>query len=249
MFEAPIRADEAPLPNPLAAKLETVANLSAGNRALLARLCADARPLAPRRNVIREGDRPDHVHLIVEGWAARYKVLEGGGRQILALLLPGDLCDLHVTVLGAMDHSIVTLTRARVAFIPRARMEEVAEHPDLMRAFWWSTLVDEAVLRAWLVNVGRRDAQERVGHLLCELYRRMENVGLAGGGRVEVPLTQEEIADALGLTSVHVNRVLQQLRSERLISLKRSALEILDMPRLEHVSGFSPNYLHIERRV
>jgi CRP-like cAMP-binding protein len=235
--------------NPLAARLATVTDLSAGDREELDRISFEAREVGPRRNIIREGDRPEYVHLIVEGWAARYKMLPDGGRQITALLIPGDLCDLHVTILGEMDHSIATLSPARVAYIPRARMEALSARPALARAFWWATLVDEAVLRSWIVNVGRRDAYEAIGHLMCELYVRLRTVGLTSDHRFELPLTQEDIADALGLTPVHVNRVLQRMRGEGLIVLKRGSMEILDQPRLERASGFNPNYLHIERRI
>src|SRR3954469_476818 len=212
--------------SPLVLKLETVAELPREDRQALAALGCGARDLGPRRNIIREGDRPEHVHLIVDGWAARYKLLADGSRQITAFLIPGDFCDLHVTILGEMDHSIATVTRARVAYIPRGRMEALMERPAIARAFWWATLVDEAVLRSWIVNVGRRDAYEATGHLMCELYLRLKSVGLTEDHHFELPLTQEEIADALGLTPVHVNRVLQRMRSEGLISFDRGALAI-----------------------
>lgn len=233
---------------PLVAKLETRAELTEQDRGDLNTLYSDAREIGPRRNIIREGDRPENVHLMVEGWAARYKLLPDGARQITAFLLPGDFCDLHVTILGEMDHGISTLTRSRVAFIPRTRIEALTERPSLVKAFWWSTLVDEAVLRSWIVNVGRRDAYQAIGHLICELYVRMRNVGLVDDHRFDLPLTQEELGDALGLTAVHVNRVLQRLRSEDLISLRHGLLTIHDYRRLEEASGFNPNYLHIERR-
>lgn len=249
MFPAARRSEEADAAgvSPLVAKLQTVAELSSGDLEALAHLSSDAREMGARRNIIREGDRPDHVHLIVDGWAARYKLLPDGSRQITAFLIPGDFCDLHIAVLGEMDHSIATLTRATVAFIHHRTIQELTDRPGLTRAFWWATLVDEAVLRAWIVNAGRRDAHGAIGHLICELYVRMKNVGLVTGHRFELPLTQEEIADALGLTPVHVNRVLQRMRAEELISLKRGSLTILDYPRLEESSGFSANYLHIER--
>ncbi|HEY0112510.1 MAG TPA: Crp/Fnr family transcriptional regulator [Allosphingosinicella sp.] len=234
--------------NPLQAKLATVAALGREDAEVIAQLCGDARDMEARRNVIREGDRPDHVHLIVAGWAARYKLLPSGARQIVAFLIPGDFCDLHVTLLGEMDHSIVTLTKAKVAFIPRGRMEEMTDRPALAKALWWATLVDEAVLRAWVVNIGRRGAFEAIGHLLCELYVRMRNVGLAADRSFEMPLTQEELADALGLTTVHVNRTLQRMRADGLIVLKGGTLAIPDYERLQDASGFNPNYLHIEPR-
>jgi CRP-like cAMP-binding protein len=234
--------------SPLVLKLETVAELPREDREALAALGGGARELGPRRSIIREGDRPEHVHLIVEGWAARYKLLTDGSRQITAFLIPGDFCDLHVTILDEMDHSISTLTRARVAYVPRGRMEELTARPHIARAFWWATLVDEAVLRAWVVNIGRRDAHEAIGHLMCELYLRMKVVGLTTDHSYELPLTQEEIGDALGLTPVHVNRILQRMRADGLISLERGALTIHDYRRLEKASGFNPNYLHIAQR-
>lgn len=233
---------------PLIAKLETVTILPAADRAALVEICHNPREMGARRSIIREGDRPDHVHLMVEGWAARYKSLPDGSRQITAFLIPGDFCDLHVTILSEMDHSISTLTHAKVVSVPRGKMDELTARPHLTRAFWWSTLVDEAVLRAWLVNVGRRDAFEAIAHLMCELYLRLRTVGLTTDHSFELPLTQEEIGDALGLTPVHVNRVLRRMRADGLITLNRGALTIHDYRRLEIASGFNANYLHIEQR-
>lgn len=232
----------------LVTKLETVARLTEEDRSALVALGDDPREMGARRNVIREGERPDHVHLMVEGWAARYKLLADGTRQITAFLIPGDFCDLHVTILGEMDHSITTLTRAKVAYIPRSKMDALTERPRLTKAFWWATLVDEAVLRAWIVNVGRREAFEAIAHLMCELYVRMKNVGLTDGHCFDLPLTQEELGDALGLTPVHVNRVLQRMRGDELISFKGGVLTIHDYRRLEAASGFNSNYLHIAQR-
>lgn len=234
--------------SPLVHKLATIAPLTDEDRAELHALVDKSREMAAKRTIIREGDRPEQVHLIVDGWACRYKLLANGARQITAFLIPGDFCDLHVGVLREMDHSIATVITGRVAFVERRRMEALTQRPTLLRAFWWSTLVDEAMLRAWIVNTGRRDAQEAIGHLLCELYVRMRNVGLTTDHSYDLPLTQEEIADALGLTPVHVNRVLQRMRAQDLISLRQGVLTIRDYRRLEQASGFSPNYLHIEPR-
>lgn len=245
MVTTPRLREVAKFASPLIAKLETRAPLPAEDRDALYELYADAREMEARRNVIREGDRPEHIHLMIDGWGARYKMLPDGARQITAFLLPGDFCDLHATILKAMDHGIATLTRSRVAFIPREKMASLTERPSLAKAFWWSTLVDESVLRNWIVNIGRRNAYEAIGHLVCELYVRMKNVGLVTDHRFHLPLTQEEIADALGLTAVHVNRVLQRLRSEDLITLRRGLLVIHDYQRLEEAAGFNPNYLHI----
>jgi CRP-like cAMP-binding protein len=232
----------------LLAKLETVAALPQEDREALRAMCTDSRELDARRTIIREGDRPDCVHLVLDGWAARYSLLADGGRQITAFLIPGDFCDLHVTILGEMDHSIATITRATIAYAPRAVMDALTARPAVAMAMWWATLVDEAVLRAWIVNVGRRDAAQAIGHLMCELYLRLRNVGLATDHSYDLPLTQEELADALGLTPVHVNRVLKRMRADGLASLKRGALTIHDYRLLERASGFNPSYLHIGKR-
>ena len=234
----------------LVRKLSTVADLSAHERTLLNDLCKDVRRIPRRTDIAAEGDRPEHVHLIISGWAARYKILPDGTRQIMDFLIPGDFCDLHVTLLEQMDHGIAALTTCRVAHIPGEAIDQLTSDNSLIaRALWWSTLVDEGILREWIVNIGRRDAFERVAHLLCEMHARMKLVGLVDDGRLELPLTQEELGDATGLTAVHINRTLQRLRSEDLIKLGSGMLTILDVSGLQEVAGFKPNYLHIRRRV
>lgn len=234
--------------NALLARLETFADLRDDEKVLLSGLSSDVRTFKAKQHIIHEGDRPEEVHLIVDGWAARYKVLPDGSRQTVAFLLPGDFCDLHVAVLGRMDHSIVAITHCRIAFIPNAKMNELtSDHNGLTKALWWSTLVDEAVLRSWVVN-GRRDAYQKIAHLLCELNVRLKQVGLVSDGRFDLPLTQEEIADATGLTSVHTNRTLGRLRRENLIELRGHILTVLDASALAEAAGFDPSYLHIKRR-
>jgi CRP-like cAMP-binding protein len=166
----------------------------------------------------------------------------------MAYLLPGDFCDLYVFILKAMDHGIATLSRCKVVAIPRHRTLELTERPAIARAFWWAALVDEATLREWLVNIGRRSAEHRVAHLLCELLLRLRVVGLANGDRFELPLTQGALADTMGLSEVHMNRVLQSLRSAGLITLGNRTLVILDVERLMALSDFNPNYLHLGHR-
>jgi CRP-like cAMP-binding protein len=182
---------------------------------------------------------------MLEGLACRYKMLPDGGRQIMAFMLPGDFCDIHIAVLEAMDHSIVTLTKAQVASLPRLQMEALVEaRPAITRAFWWSQLVDQGVLRAWIVSMGRRKSTERIAHLMCELYIRMRNIGLATDDQCEMPLTQIVLADAVGLTPVHVNRVLRQLRLDKVMDLRSGSLTILDPAKLARIAGFDDNYLH-----
>lgn len=229
------------------AKLEKFAKLSDADKKVIRDISADAKRVGAHEDLIREGERPRQVHLLVEGFACRYKILEDGGRQIVAFLVPGDLCDVHVFILGAMDHSIGTISPCRVAFIERAALEEIFDkHPAITRALWWATLVDEAVLREWLANMGRRPAEQRIAHVLCEVLVRLQAVGLATENSYDLPLTQNEIADTMGLSDVHVNRTLQRLRSEGLIELKRGALTILEVERLKEFSGFNQNYLHLQ---
>ena len=234
----------------LIARLETVADLSEQDKALLAGLVQDVRPVPAKKHIISEGERPEYIHLVVEGWAARFKLLPDGARQFTALLIPGDFCDFHATVLGKMDHGIVALTDCQVAYIPGAKIDEIlSSHPNLAKTFLWSTLVDEAVLRSWVVNAGRRSAYARIGHLLCEMHLRLKKIGLVSEGKFDLPMTQDEIADATALTSVHTNRTLQRLRADGLIDLRGGILSVLDVAGLEHASGFDPSYLHIKRRI
>jgi CRP-like cAMP-binding protein len=226
-------------------RLRACVRLASDDENALTDVIRDVRRLSAGTHLIRKGDRPHDVHILLEGWAARYEVVANGGRSITAFLLPGDLLDQHVTVLGEMDHSIVTLTDATVAFLPNGRLESVAvRRPLVASALWWSTLVDQAVLRAWLVNIGRRDAFEAIGHLLCELHARLAKVGFTSNTDFELPLTQEEIADALGLTPTHVNRMLRRLREEGYITLRHNKLVILDIASLRAAAGFDASYLH-----
>ena len=230
-------------------KLGRFSILTETEQAMLGDLCEDVRIVHARRDIIKDGERPEFLHLIVEGWAARYKVIEDGTRQIVAFLIPGDFCDLHVTLLGKMDHAIRALTECRVAYIPSAEMDRLTSgHNGLTKALWLATLVDEAVLRSWIINNGRRDAYSRVAHLLCELHVRMTMIGLVEGNRFDLPLTQEELSDAVGLTAVHTNRVLQRLRKGNLIASGSRTLTVLDVDALRRAAGFDPSYLHIKKR-
>lgn len=233
--------------HPFIRKLASVAELPEEDLRLLEKVTEDVRDIAPRRDIIREGEKPDHVHLMLAGWACRYHILPNGKRQISAFMLPGDLCDAHVTILEQMDHSIGALTAAKVAFISKALMRELTDRPTIARALWWATLVDEAVLRAWIVNLGKRDAYDRIAHIVCETYARLQNVGLADGGGFEMPVAQEELGDALGLTSVHINRSLKRLREDGVMTFRRGHIQIHDVTRLSKAAGFDPAYLHLTR--
>lgn len=226
-------------------KLDNWIPLSGADQASLEAISGNVEDVERHQHLIREGDDPHSVFLLIEGWAFRYKVLPDGKRQIVAFVLPGDFCDVHIFMLDQMDHGIAMLSRGKVVRIPRETILRVAEErPAISRALWWATLVDEAVLREWLVNIGGRDAYARTAHLLCELYARMENVALVTRQAMHLPLTQIDLAEALGLTPVHVNRMLKRLRSDGLVSLKSQELVIHDIDRLKASAGFNPGYLH-----
>jgi CRP-like cAMP-binding protein len=231
--------------NPLMTKLERAGTLSAEDRAKLAALISCTYEVAAREDIVREGDRPREVHVMMDGFACRYKMMAGGRRAILAYLVPGDFCDLHAAVLGRMDHAVGTLAPCTMAAIPRAALEEAASRPAIARALCRAALADEAILREWLANMGQQAADRQLAHLLCELRRRLQAVGLADGRSFRLPLTQEELGDALGISTVHVNRVLQCLRALRLIETNGRSIIIPHAELLETFAGFDPGYLYL----
>jgi CRP-like cAMP-binding protein len=233
--------------NPLLRKLANFTKLSEEECAVVHDCTRDVREFGAREDIISQGDRTAGVKLLLEGFACRYKVLEDGRRQIVSYFVPGDLCDLRVFILKRMDHSIGALVASKVAEIaPDDVLKLTHNFPSLTRALWWSTLVEEAIAREWIVNVGQRNALERMAHLFCELLYRFRAVGLNEGNSCTLPLTQVELAETLGLSSVHVNRTLQELRRQRLITLENGTLTIQDLDALKEVSFFNPDYLHLD---
>jgi CRP-like cAMP-binding protein len=233
--------------NPLLRKLSNFTKLSDEECAAVIECTRDIHEFGAREDVISQGDRTRGVKLLVEGFACRYKVLEDGRRQIVAYFVPGDLCDLRVFILKRMDHSIGAIVASKVAEISRDDVLKLTHnYPSLTRALWWSTLVEEAIAREWIVNVGQRSALERVAHLFCELLYRFRAVGLNEGNSCTLPLTQVELAETLGLSSVHVNRTLQELRRQKLITLENSTLTIQNLDALKELSFFNPDYLHLD---
>jgi CRP-like cAMP-binding protein len=230
----------------LALRLEAFTRLSREDKAAVAKLTKVARVVPARRDLIREGERPKFLYLMIDGWACRYKSLPDGRRQIVAFFIPGDFCDLNVYVLKAMDHSIGAITRLAVAEISRNAMDSLTEsNPRVTQALWWEALVNMAIQREWTLNVGQRTAYERIAHLLVELFLRLKSVKLAQEDSCDFPLTQADLADATGLTAVHVNRTLQELRRDGLIVLEHKRLTIPDIRRLVEAGVFNPNYLHL----
>ena len=234
--------------NAVVTKLGRFVPLTGEERGALRALARNAKWYRRGSDLISEGEKPVAVFLLLEGWAYRYKSMVDGGRQIMAYLLPGDLCDIQIFLFEEMDHSIGLLSDALVAKIPAAEMLDLMDQfPRIERALMWATLVDEATLREWLLNVGQRSALQRLAHLFCELCVRLHVVKLVDDHNTYVlPLTQVELGDTTGMTTVHVNRSIQKLRQEELITLKDGALTILDFKRLSDVAGFNPTYLHTD---
>jgi len=196
-------------------------------------------------DLISEGDKPDGVRMLLSGWLCRYKTLEDGRRQIVNFVLPGDTCDAHVFLLSAMDHSIGTLTPVVYAELDRVHFDDLVASDRLVaEALWCETLAGNAVQREWAVNLGRRVALERVAHLLCEIFERLRPVGLTDGKSCAFPVTQMDLADATGLSVVHLNRTLQDLRAAGLIVLRDRTLTINDLDALKQAGLFNSNYLH-----
>ncbi len=232
-------------PNFMIRKLECFQPLSPADKDLLERHSQPTRDVGANQDIVREGDRPTSVPLVLSGFACRYKLLESGQRHIMAYMVPGDFCDFQVFILRARDHSIGTLSTCRIVDMSPEAVLELSERPAIARAFWWASLVDEATLREWLVNIGQREAEVRIAHLLCELLMRLRAVGLVTDDRYTLPLTQNDLADTMGMTLVHANRMLIRLRERDLIAMHGRELTVLDVKRLEAFAGFNPNYLHL----
>jgi len=234
--------------NPLVKKLSLFSPLSDEDVGLLNALCAKEERFRAGEIIAVEGDAPRSAFVVTHGMAFRYRLLPDGRRQILTFLIPGDFFDLHVFLLKTMDHSISTIGPTRIAPVGRdVVIDIVAHHPRIGAALWWSAMQEEAMLRERIVALGRRSAPSCVAYLLCELVLRQRVIGMAGDHAIRLPLTQTDLADALGLTSVHVDRVLQRFRRDQLLTLEHRRLNLRNGGRLEAIAGFMPNYLQLNR--
>ncbi len=201
-----------------------------------------------RSDMAREGEKPNVIRLLISGWACRYKDLPDGRRQIVGFFLPGDFCDLNIYILSELDHSIGALTAVRYFEIqPHQFQEVIDQRPHLLRALLWHEMVSAGIQREWLLSIGQRSPLERLAHLFVELYYRLKAVGLATGLSFDLPITQNHLAEANGLSLVHLNRTLQEMRREELIELSDRQLRIGDLDRLKRVAMFNDNYLHFNR--
>jgi len=230
-------------------KLESLSSLASEEKAALLRLPLRLKAVAADQDIVREGDAPTECCLLVEGFACRYNVTAQGKRQILSFHISGDIIDLQGLHLSVMDHSIATLVPSQLAFIQHDDLRALmGDHPRIGNLFWRDTLIDAAMFRQWTLNVGRRQAPARMAHVLCELLVRLRTVELVEDHVFDLPLTQAELADALGLSHVHVNRVLQDLRGQGLISQHGHTLRVLDWKGLKELGEFDPTYLHLTKR-
>lgn len=232
------------MPDPLVERLQQFEPLSNEDSDALAALTARVKNYPKRSDILRHGDPLDYVYLIRKGWACRYTILPDGRRQIISFVIPGDLCNAHIMLFERMEHSIGTLTPCEVGLIPPQEFLKVLNmHPRVSRALFWSGLVMESVLRERIITLGRRTATQRIAHLFCELLLRLRSVGLAKDHSYDLPLTQLDIADTLGLNHIHVNRVVRTMRKMGLIKLKGHLLEIPNWDGLSALGEFDPQHL------
>ncbi len=222
--------------------------LSQSDRDAILQLGFVRKTIEPHGHIVREGDLAETATLIIDGLVIRHKVTRDGGRQILSLQVPGDFVDLENAMLRVADHGVQALTRCDVAVFPRQSIVDLIDsHPRVGRALWIDTLIDASIYRECILNIGRRDARAGLAHLLCEYARRLELAGLAEPDGYQLPMTQEQLADALGLTPVHVARVLKQLAADGLIRRDVRNIQIPNWEKLKTVAGFKEGYLHLEQ--
>ena len=228
-------------------KLESIFTLTDDERHALENLPMQVSVIKEGQDLVREGDSPSRSCLVLSGFTCTYKMTGDGKRQIVGFSIAGDIPDLQSLHLTVLDNSISTLNQCRIGFITHEALRDICErYPRITAAFWRETLIDAAIFREWVMNVGQREGTSRMAHILCELIVRLKAVGLVENHVCDLPITQGEFADALGFTTVHVNRVLQQMRAEGLIETKGTQLKIPDWDKLKQVGEFDPTYLHLE---
>lgn len=245
----PLSTLDRSLTEPVVRRLNALRRLSAEASGSLERaMLGGLQRAGSGEDLISEGDPVDSVRIVLSGWLCRYKALEDGRRQIVNFVFPGETCDAHAFLLSMMDHSIATMTPVIYAEIKRAQFEGLmASDRSLAEAFWCETLLNNSIQREWAINLGRRAALERVAHLFCEIFERLRPVGMVDGNSCLMPVTQMDLADATGLSVVHLNRTLQELRAAELIVLRERTLTINDLDALKDAALFSPSYLHMYR--
>jgi CRP-like cAMP-binding protein len=236
-----------PYSHPLVRKIESIFTLTDEEKLALTSLPVHRQELRGGQDIVREHDQPSRSCLVLEGFTSTFKVTPEGKRQILAFHVPGDMPDLQSLHLKTLDNSIGTVSPCTVAFIQHEALRDLCKrHPRISDALWRGTLIDAAIYREWMVNVGRRDAYTRLCHLLCEMVVKLGAVGLAEGRTCQLPMTQTDLGDATGLSTVHVNRTLQDIRKAGLVTFTRGTLKVLDWEGLKTAGEFDPTYLHLQ---
>jgi len=234
---------------PLIRKLETIFTLNDDEKQALASLPMQVMAVKENQDIVREGDRPSRSCLIMSGFACTYKLTAGGKRQIVSFTIAGDIPDLQSLHLKVLDNGVSTISPCIVGFIQHEHLHDLCDrYPRITTAFWRETLVDAAMFREWVTNVGRREGYQRMAHILCELLVRLRAVGLAEDHACDLPITQSEFADALGMTTVHINRIMQQLRGTGLIQTQGTRLTVPDWEKLKEAGEFDATYLHLKQR-
>lgn len=234
---------------PLVRKLSLHIALDPDDQAAILALPHTTRKLEPGHYIVREGDLPTHSCLVVSGFAIRHKIAGSGGRQIVNVHIAGDMVDLQNSLLSIADHNVQALSSMTAAYVPREAVLELAfRRPTVGKALWLETLVEGSISREWIMNVGRRDSLTRTAHLLCEFAYRLDAVGLGEACNYELPMTQEQIADTIGLTPVHVNRMLKSLDKAGLTKRSKRSVTITNLKELARVGDFRSTYLHIPQR-
>lgn len=230
-------------------KLRVRSEISAEEERVIRGLVAETRRIGADEVVVRAGEELNSSLLIVDGWLVRSKDLPSGNRQVMELHIAGDFADLHGFTLKCLDHDLISVTECTLGVVPHERLAEVCErHPNLARIYWLSTNVDAAITREMALSLAQRSAISRMAHLFCELRARLAIVDRTDGDTFEFPLTQRELAECLGLTVVHVNRTLQELRRRGVVETGNRQVTILDKPGLESLAQFDPAYLYLDRR-
>lgn len=231
----------------LVRSLELRTPLSQADREAILELPYTLQTLEPSTYIVREGEKPTKCGVLVSGFAYRQKITGDGARQIIAIHMPGDAVDFQNLFLDVSDHNVQLLTRSEVAFVPREALRAlVRSRYEVAHATFVKTLIEASIFREWVVNVGRRKARQRLAHVLCEFGHRLDALGLAEEYGYELPMTQEELGDALGLTPVHVNRTLKALTKEGLITRTKRYVNFPDWQKLRDVGDFNERYLHTQ---
>jgi CRP-like cAMP-binding protein len=230
----------------LTARLRAIALLDDADAALVENLPIKLQNVAGGQDIVRDGQTVDQCCMLVDGYLFRHKIAADGKRQIVSWHVPGDIPDLYSLHLDPIDHNITALGPAVICFISHHPFKEMLNaSPGLTHIFWRETLVDSALFREWVVSLGKRDALARIAHMICELATRLRVVGLATEDRFQFPASQVDVADATGMTPVHANRMIQQLRAKGLIEWEGQTIRLLNFEGLKSLADFDEAYLHL----